>query len=243
MHRFFVSTDNIKPPEIFITNSDVNHIKNVLRLSLEDKIIVCDDFRNEYCAKIVEIEKNKIRLEVIEKLPDRNIYFPEITLFQSLPKSSKMDLVIRQATELGVFKITPLITERTIVKLDSASLKSRLNRWKKIAIEASKQSQRSAIPEITDPLELINVNEDVFKEFDLIVVPWEKEEKTSVRDISSKEIFKNIAVIIGPEGGFSEEEIKKLLDFNAKTVTLGKNILRTETASIVILAVIFYELG
>lgn len=241
MHRFFVSPDNIKPPEIFITNSDVNHIKNVLRLVVGEEVVVCDGFGNEYQAKIIEIERDKIRLDIVEKFPDRNIYFPQITLFQSLPKSSKMDLIIKQTTELGIFRIVPLVTERTIVKLDSAALRNRLDRWRKIAVEASKQSQRNTIPEISDSINLANT-EDVLKEFDLILVPWEKEKKKSLRDVFSRSGFKNIAIIIGPEGGFSEDEIKKLMSFDVKTITLGENILRTETAGIVVLAIMLYEL-
>jgi 16S rRNA (uracil1498-N3)-methyltransferase len=241
MHRFFVSSDNIRPPEIFITNLDVNHIKNVLRLIKGDEIVVCDSFGNEYHAKIIGIEKDKIRLEIVEKFLDRNIYLPQITLFQSLPKSSKMDLIIKQTTELGILRVVPLITERTIVKLDSVGLRNRLDRWRKIAVEASKQSQRNTIPEISDSINFASA-EDVFKEFDLILTPWEKEKETTLKEILSKGGFENIGIVIGPEGGFSEEEIKKLLSFNAKTITLGRNILRTETAGIVVLAITLYEL-
>lgn len=160
-----------------------------------------------------------------------------------MPKSTKMDLIAQKNTELGIMSITPIITERVVVKNDSEFKK--VDRWNRIALEACKQSKRSLIPTINTPIEFKELLIKI-KDMDLIVVPYENKEgygiKKLINDIRNTEV-KNIAIIIGPEGGFEEEEILKLEEIGAHIVTLGPRILRTETAGFVALSLLMYELG
>lgn len=169
---------------------------------------------------------------------------PKITLFQGLPKGDKIDFILQKNTEIGVTKFVPMITERTIVKLSSKKVKKRLKRWTKIVKEASKQCMRIDIPEVKQPISF-NKAVSYFKNYDLVLIPWEQEKKVSVRKTIKNldRNITNIAVLIGPEGGFSVDEVEMAKRFGAVSVTLGPRILRTETAGIVISSLLLYEIG
>ena len=166
-----------------------------------------------------------------------------IILYQGLPKSSKMDFIVQKATEIGVKEIYPIITNRTVVKIDNNKKeKNKVDRWNKISEEAAKQSKRDIIPKVNSVLsfkEMINI----LKDEENILVPYENQEGIGIKDIIKKISNKKIHVIIGPEGGFEEEEIEELKDIGSNTVSLGPRILRTETAGIVALSILLYELG
>ena len=248
MPKFFIKTENLKEnEEIWITGSDVNHIKNVLRKKIDDKINICNsDTQKNYECVIKNIEENKIvckTLDEVKSLAESNL---NITIFQGLPKSDKMELIIQKATELGVKTIVPVITKRTVIKLKDKDKQNKVDRWRKIAEVAAKQSGRDIIPTIEN---IINIADIKFDEFDKIFVLYENEEKISIKDEieqlknDNKEEL-NIGIVIGPEGGFAESEIEQLrLNQNVSVVTLGKRILRTETVALVVSGILMYELG
>ncbi|SHE86041.1 16S rRNA (uracil(1498)-N(3))-methyltransferase [Caloramator proteoclasticus] len=243
MHKFFVKTDNIINDKINITNDDVQHITKVLRLKIGDSIQICDGNENEYICDIVEINKKSVICQIKEKFKNRNESNINIVLFQGLPKAQKMELIIQKGVEIGVKEFYPIITERVVVKTDGKDISNKLERWNRIAYEAAKQSNRGIIPTVNN---LISFEEalDILKRFDLIVVPYEKEKSTSFKELfNESRDYKNIAVIIGPEGGFSEEEINIFIKNGFKPITLGPRILRTETAGLVASTILLYELS
>lgn len=248
MPKFFIKTENLKEnEEIWITGSDVNHIKNVLRKKIDDKINICNsDTQKNYECVIKNIEENKIVCKILDEVKSLAESNLNITIFQGLPKSDKMELIIQKATELGVKTIVPVITKRTVIKLKDKDKQNKVDRWLKIAEVAAKQSGRDIIPTIEN---IINIADIKFDEFDKIFVLYENEEKISIKDEieqlknDNKEEL-NIGIVIGPEGGFAESEIEQLrLNQNVSVVTLGKRILRTETVALVVSGILMYELG
>ena len=248
MPKFFIKTENLKEnKEIWITGSDVNHIKNVLRKKIDDKINICNsDTQKNYECVIKNIEENKIVCKILDEVKSLAESNLNITIFQGLPKSDKMELIIQKATELGVKTIVPVITKRTVIKLKDKDKQNKVDRWRTIAEVAAKQSGRDIIPTIEN---IINIADIKFDEFDKIFVLYENEEKISIKDEieqlknDNKEEL-NIGIVIGPEGGFAESEIEQLrLNQNVSVVTLGKRILRTETVALVVSGILMYELG
>lgn len=243
MHKFFVSNNLIDGDKAVIEGDDVKHIYKVLRLQIGDEIIINNLNGQEYLAKIDDINKKEVQVSIIEKIEVSNESPIRIHLYQGLPKSTKMDLIAQKGTELGISSITPVITERVVVKNEGEFKK--VDRWQRIALEASKQSKRTLIPTINTPISFETMMEKM-KSMDLIVVPYENAEgygiKKMVKDIQIDSII-DIAIVIGPEGGFEEEEISKLKDMGAHIVTLGPRILRTESAGFVCTAILQYELG
>lgn len=242
MHRFFVLEENILENTIKIVGTDVNHIKNVLRLSIEDKVEVIGSKYN-YDCEISHISKDDILLlikEVKDKTNESNL---RISLFQGLPKSSKMETIIQKCTELGVYNFYPVSTNRSVVKInDMKKEEKKVQRWQLIAEEASKQSKRDIIPKVENILGFNDMMEKIKDK--VVIVPYESEEKLSIKGLkASLENVDEINIIIGPEGGFEEYEIEKLKDSEAHIVTLGPRILRTETAGVVTAAILMYEFG
>lgn len=243
MHRFFVNKENISNDRVIINGGDVKHIKNVLRLNIGDNITVCDGDNHEYIVKIKAIHTNEIEGVVIEELISNKESSLEIILYQGLPKSAKMDLIIQKATELGVKKIIPLITNRTVVKInDKKKQAKKIQRWQRIAEESAKQCKRGVIPKIDDIKSFDSILKTLSKEKN-ILVPYEKENKVGMKEILKNVTDNRIHIIIGPEGGFEEEEINQLEEINSKIVSLGPRILRTETAGFTVIAITMYELG
>ena len=248
MPKFFVKAENIKEnAEIWLTDDNKNHVKNVLRKNIGDKIIICnsDDSKNYECF-IEKIEENKIVCKILNTIEGKSESKLNITIFQGLPKADKMELIIQKATELGVKSIVPIITKRKVIKLKEKDKTNKLIRWQKIAEVAAKQSGRDIIPKIEN---IINLDDIDFKNYKKIIVLYENEKKTSIKDEINKlkELNMedlNIGIVIGPEGGFEQQEIDKLeqLD-NVAIVTLGKRILRTETVALVVSGILMYELG
>jgi 16S rRNA (uracil1498-N3)-methyltransferase len=240
-HRFFVSSQQVKDGLIFIKSGpDVNHIKNVLRLKGGDELVVCDGTDFEYEAKIDELSSSEVKVMISKKRKIKQI-FPQVTLIQAVSKGLKMDMIVRQATELGAFAVIPVTASRTVVKLDKEKKKKKQERWQKIAKEAAEQSQRSTIPQIF-PVLLWDGLLNMISSFDLALVFWEEAKERFSRDIFNSAKLDKIGVIIGPEGGFSKDEIEDLKKLGVCCVSLGKHILRTETASIVALGIVLYEL-
>lgn len=243
MHKFFTPSDYVFGDYAKIVGDDVKHIYKVLRLSEGEEVVLNDCAGTEYLAKINEVTKSEVTLDIVKKLDLNNESNVEIILFQGMPKAQKMDLIVQKGTELGITKFVPLITDRVDVKLKGDFKK--LDRLNRIALEACKQSKRSIIPEVLEPINMDDLIKEV-KSFDLLVVPYENKEdfgiKSLMKDID-KESIKRVGIVVGPEGGFEEEEIEKLKIEGAYIITLGKRILRTETAGFVATSLIQYELG
>lgn len=245
MSKFFIKSNQIKDNTIIITGDDVNHIKNVLRKKQGDQVIACDGINSDYICKIIKLEKENVVLEILEK----NILNVEpdikIDIFQGLPKFDKIEFIIQKSTELGVNQIIPLETKRVVVKLDEKNKAKKILRWQKIAQEAAKQCKRTHIPIIDNVCTIKNVVEK-FEEYDIVLLAYEKENSNSIKSIVKGLISPSkIAVIIGPEGGFEEEEVNYLCGSlnKVKSISLGPRILRTETAGIAILSILMYEFG
>ncbi len=244
MHKFFIPQENINGETAVIDGEDVKHIYKVLRLEEGDQVSLNDCQGAEYLAEITDVSKKEVTLKIIKKLETNNESPVGIYLYQGIPKSQKMDLIAQKATELGVMEITPVITERVVVKSELGEYR-KLDRWNRIALEACKQSKRTLIPKINQPLEF----EDMLKALsaaDLILVPYENQEGKGLRkvcrDIDRAKV-KSVAIVIGPEGGFEPSEIDELERIGAHIITLGPRILRTETAGFVCSALVLYELG
>ena len=243
MYQFFVSPKQIQGTKAYITGSDFNHIKNVLRMKIGEEIAVSNgsDGR-EYRCGIEEIgEEIVCSLRFIKEdgveLPSR------ITLFQGLPKADKMELIIQKAVELGAYEIVPVSMVRSVVKLDEKKKHSRITRWQAISEAAAKQSKRSLIPQIQDVMTMRQAIEYA-KKMDILFIPYElAEDMSKTRELfSSIKPGNHIGFFIGPEGGFDKSEIQYALEAGVKPVTLGKRILRTETAGMAVLSILMYQL-
>lgn len=245
MHKFFVSQDNIESDIAFIEGEDVKHIYKVLRLEEGEKVNINNCQGEEYIGEIVDINKSSVQVKLLEKLEINNESPIEVYLYQGFPKGPKMDLISQKCTELGIKEITPVITKRVLSSLGEINRDTKkIDRWNKIAFEACKQSKRTNVPVINDVIdfkELINQ----LKDMDLVVAPYENAEGYGIRQMvnSLKKEVKTVGIVIGPEGGFEEEEITSLKTIGANIITLGPRILRTETAGFVCLSLIMYELG
>ena len=249
MPKFFVKENQIKNNKIEIIGEDVNHIINVLRMRNGEILKVCNrDTGENYLVKIINAQSNSIICDIQEKINDTAESNINITLYQGLPKFEKMELIIQKNTEVGVNEIVPVVMERTVVKLDEKQSNKKLERWQKIAEIASKQSQRDRIPKVDNIIKMKFMYEKLnLEEYDAILVAYENEKKTLLKE-ELKKLQKaeqneyKIAIIIGPEGGIAEGEIEMLQKIGAKCVSLGKRILRTETAGIIMAGNILYEL-
>jgi 16S rRNA (uracil1498-N3)-methyltransferase len=265
--RFFISPEQVSGTFITITDEDIRHIATVLRMDIGDHLLLCDGKGTEYIVKIDQVLRSGIKTKILERIKTA-IRFPRVTLGQGLPKSDKMEWIIQKATELGVAAIVPLVTERTIIKVRAEE--KRLVRWRKICREAAMQSNRTDIPNIASiqryPVFLANMsnlleypfakrvnkahpiaNEGGREKFSsneiLRILPWE-EAITPIKNVlRANTDVRNIVVLIGPEGGFSAAEAEIAQENGFCAVSLGSNILRTETAAVAVLSMILYEMS
>ncbi|MCT4543612.1 MAG: 16S rRNA (uracil(1498)-N(3))-methyltransferase [Vallitalea sp.] len=242
MHRFFVETSQIVDNNIRIIGDDVKHIKNVLRMDNNDEIIICDGQGNDYYCIINGIEGNYIDTNIISKNETTTELKSKIYLFQGLPKQGKMELIVQKAVELGVYKIIPVITERSVVKINNQNARKKLARWNKVAESAAKQSRRGIIPKVDS---IINYEQALVysKQLNTTIIPYENSKNiVETKELINNLSCKSIGVFIGPEGGFSLSEIENAKSNNANLITLGKRILRTETAGLTILSLLMFHL-
>ena len=242
MYQFFIENENVSEKFVTIEGSDVNHIKNVLRMRNGEKIRVCTrDGRNFFCS-IADMTDSFVRADILEEEAEDTELPNKIYLFQGLPKNDKMEWIIQKAVELGVYKVIPVSMKNCVVKLDEKKAKSKVTRWQAISESAAKQSKRSIIPEISAPMtykEAVSCAEKL----DVNLVPYENAKgmagtKAAVEQIKKGE---SIGIFIGPEGGFAPEEIELVKD-KMQLISLGKRILRTETAGMTTLAILGYHL-
>lgn len=245
MPKFFVEANQIEDNKIAIVGTDVNHIKNVLRLQVQENIEICNkETKENYLCQITKINENQINCEVVEKIEITTEPEIEVTIFQGIPKSDKMELIIQKSVELGVYSITPVEMTRCVVKLNDKDKTKKIERWQKISEVAAKQCGRDAIPKINNILTIKELSQQI-NQYDAIIVAYEKEKcntvKKELKYIKQKGL-KRIGIVIGPEGGLEEKEVELLKSNGAKIITLGKRILRTETVALNVLSNIIYEL-
>jgi 16S rRNA (uracil1498-N3)-methyltransferase len=249
MSKFFVDDNQVKEEKIKIIGNDVNHIKNVLRKKQNDILTICNiSNMKDYLCEISKIDENYIECEIKEEIQNCVESNVHVTIMQGLPKADKMEFIIQKSVELGVYNIIPVEMKRCVVKLNDKDKHKKIDRWQKISEVAAKQSGRNIIPHINNVTNIKNIC-NLIKEYDIVLVAYEKERKETIKEKLKKikEVYNineeiRIAIIIGPEGGIDQEEIELLEKNEATTITLGKRILRTETASLNILSIIMYEL-
>lgn len=246
MYQFFVEPSQIdlNDKRVTITGSDVNHIKNVLRMKAGEEISVSNGMDGkEYRCGILSLEPDRILCQ-LRFVKEAGVELPaKVYLFQGLPKADKMEMIIQKAVELGVYQIIPVATKRCVVKLDQKKADAKMIRWQGVAEAAAKQSKRAVIPQVAEVLSFQQAVK-MASDMDVRFIPYELAEgMDKTRElISSLKPDQSIAVFIGPEGGFEETEIQEALANGIEPVTLGRRILRTETAGMTVLSWIMYRL-
>ena len=242
MFRYFCSDECINDNKVIVSDGDARHLKTILRARVGDTISIVTQ-SHEYTADIIQINKDDIFCELHDEIENNNETQINITLCQGIPKQTKMETIIQQNVEVGVKTFIPLITERTVVKLNENDRElKKLDRWQKIAKESAKQSKRNIIPKVENIMTVKELVERLKEEDAEILVPYELEDVKTLNDVLV-DVKKNYYIIIGPEGGFDIEEIKMFKEIGAHIVTLGKRILRTETAGLVTSSVVLYACG
>lgn len=242
MYHFFVEEEQVNGENAYIKGSDVNHIVNVLRMKVGEELLISVKGDWDYLCKIEKTEADRVDLKVLESMEQRELPV-KITLLQGIPKSDKLEMIIQKAIELGVSEIIPVKTKRVVVKIDEKKVDAKVSRWNAIAESAAKQSKRSIVPKVLKPQTVENALETV-KDYSVKLLPYENAQgiKKTRSILDSLDTKNNIAVFIGPEGGFEEDEVKKATDFGFDVITLGRRILRTETAGLALLGNIMIRL-
>lgn len=246
MRKFFVESDQLNNNQIQILGEDVKHIKNVLRLEIGERIKICDKKTStNYISEISEITSKYVNCDIIEIAENEAEGNVELHIFQGLPKADKMELIIQKGTELGVTEFIPVSFKRSIVKLSGKDEDKKIERWNKIAEVAAKQSGRDLVPKVRN-IENIKSLCNEIGDYDLVLLAYELEDKNYIKDelleLKKKKENYKIAVIIGPEGGIDQSEVKIMQEYGAKVISLGKRILRTETVALQVSSIIMYEL-
>ena len=247
MPKFFVSDEQINETlgEIKITGTDVNHLKNVLRVKNGDKVEICNLCNQQnYNCQIKEINREYINTKILEKMSEIAESNVKVTIFQGIPKAEKMEWVIQKAVELGVYDIVPVEMKRCVVKLKEKVLDKKLQRWQKISEVAAKQCGRNLIPKIHPVITSKDIANQI-NQYDVILVAYEDEKHITLKQellkLKQKDDIK-IGIIIGPEGGLESKDVEIWREKGAKIITLGRRILRTETVALQCLSIIMYEL-
>ena len=244
MYRFYVSQGQIEESRVSITGADVNHIKNVLRLRPGDWLVACDGQGKDYVCRIQGMTGDQISLSV-EKVQDTGTELDtRITLFQGIPKKEKMDLIIQKAVELGAFEIVPVMMKRCVVKLsEEKKIKKKQERWQMIAEAAAKQCDRGIVPVVHTPVTMAEAF-DIAGTLEYNMIPYELQEgmEASRNIVEEACRYSSVGIFIGPEGGFEPEEVEQAIAAGAHPMTLGKRILRTETAGMALLSVMMFHL-
>jgi len=243
MQHFFVTPDQVKGDLIFVDGSDVNHMKNVLRMRIGEKVTISDGNNRQYICEIGEYEEDEAILHIVEEISTDTELPSKIYLFQGLPKQDKMELIVQKCVELGVYSVIPVATKRCVVKLDDKKAKKKIERWQQIAESAAKQAGRGVIPEVQDVMSFKEALKYA-KELDVVLIPYELAEgmAETKQIISGINPGQSVGIFIGPEGGFEREEVETAIAEGAKAITLGKRILRTETAGLTTLSVLMFHL-
>ena len=249
MYHFYTDRSNIYDDHIVLEGADVNHIRNVLRMKDGEELIICDGEGTDHFCRIRGNDGKKLIADIMKSCGSEAESPAKIVLFQGLPKKDKMELIIQKAVELGASEIVPVMTKRVIVKTSPGEKESRkLERWQSIAKSAAEQSGRGIVPKVGNTLDL----DEALKrseELECRLIPYENADSSEAGMENTRSIIKglkgkkSIGIFIGPEGGFEPEEVQKAVSSGYVPISLGKRILRTETAGLAMLAVIGFEIG
>ena len=253
MDRFFVEPEhlNLDDKTLYIDGEDVKHISKVLRYGQGDEIEVCDSNGHEYICRIESVDKTRIDLSIVDEVDINRESRIRVSLYQGVPKSTKMDIILQKLTEAGVDEIVLVNTKRSVVNIKGDKADKKFDRWERIIYEAAMQSKRGLIPKLRGILSFKEALEDMGKN-DINICPYEVEKSLGIKEALQtgqvKKILENkdevrVGIFIGPEGGFAEEENEMVKAADIASVTMGPRIFRTETASIVATAITLYELG
>lgn len=244
MYQFFVDASDITDKRVVIRGADVNHIKNVLRMKIGEELNVSNGIDGrEYRCAIKSFSDDEVILELRFIKEDSHELSVKVYLFQGLPKSDKMESIIQKNVELGVYEIIPVTMKRCVVKLDDKKADAKVKRWQQISESAAKQSKRGIIPNVANPMSFKNAVDYAKDNCSACLLPYEMAEnmeftKEIINSIGKDE---SIAIFIGPEGGFDEDEVNYAVDKGFKSITLGKRILRTETAGMTLMSILMYQ--
>lgn len=243
MYHFFVKQEQILDSIIRITGRDVNHIKNVLRMKQGEQVLVSNGIDKDYHCKLEMITRDQVTARILSVDEEGTELPAKLYLFQGLPKSDKMEMIIQKAVELGVYRIIPVATKRTVVKLDPKKEEAKVKRWNGIAESAAKQSKRILIPEVTAVMSLKEAYEYT-SGFDVKLIPFEHADgmEGTKKELERVKPGTDVSVFIGPEGGFDDGEIEAAIAKGIRPITLGRRILRTETAGLAALSILMYRL-
>lgn len=243
MHHFFVDKKYIDNEFITIKGSDVNHIKNVLRMKQGEELLISNGVDKDYYCRIDKISDDEIKAKIYDTDSMGSELDTEFYLFQCLPKGDKMELIIQKAVELGVKEIIPVASKRAIVKLDDKKADTKVKRWNLISESAAKQSRRIIIPQVKKPMTFGEAIEYT-KTMDISIIPYENyKDMTETRHVIDKiQPGMKVGIFIGPEGGFDESEIEMSMEAGVERVSLGRRILRTETAGMTILSILMFKM-
>lgn len=239
MNNFFVDKSQIIYNKVEIVGENANHLINVLKCKSKQQITVFCGDGLEYLCQIESIEKNKVVAKILDCFKNATEPNVKITLFQSLPKGEKMDFIIQKSVEIGVDTIVPILTNRTIVKINDKEQK-KVCRWNKISESAAKQSRRGKIPKVENVLTFKDAL-FVAQSLDTLIIPYEEEKINTIKNFAKNFTQKSVGIFIGPEGGFSQDEIDLAIKNNVLPITLGNRILRTETAGLFTSIILIYE--
>lgn len=243
MRRFFVAPEAVQGDTVYFDAQLSHHMGTVLRLSVGEQVTVCAGEGLVYVVELEQFTKDAVQGRIVEQLEQQQDTNVQLVLYQGMPKGDKLELIIQKCTELGISEIIPVETSRSIVHLDSGKAAKKLERWQKIAQEASQQSKRIQVPTVNKYFTWKQCVAQLAQDEGLTLVLWEDEHTQSMKGFlrSLPQPPQKINLVIGPEGGLSEEEVLELREGGAVTVSLGKRILRTETAGMAALAMLNYE--
>jgi len=242
---FFINKNQLKENKIRITGELLKHLRDSLRIKKGEMIFCVDEEGTKYAVLATYTGQDLFVGEIIETTSKQKESAIYIHLVQAVPKGPKLDFIIQKTTELGINAITPVISERSVVRIEKERAEEKLRRWKKIALEAAQQSNRLDVPDMAPPVSFHDYMAS-FKKGDLNLLLYEGEKKTGIKEVltaaqEAKGEIKTIILLIGPEGGFSHEEVEMAVEAGFTPVSLGSRILRTETAPIVALSIVQYE--
>lgn len=243
MHHFFVTRSQVSEGRIRIEGSDVNHIKNVLRMKLGEELQISDGNNKKYLCEIESMCADSVCAMIKEELASDTELPSRLYLFQGLPKSDKMELIVQKAVELGVYEIVPVATKRAVVKLDDKKAEKKVERWNSISESGAKQSGRNVIPRVKSVMSYKEAMQYA-QALDVILIPYELAEgmHETRQVVEGIQPGQSVGIFIGPEGGFETAEVEYAIAQGAKVITLGKRILRTETAGLTTLSILMYHL-
>ena len=243
MQHFFVIPEQVGETEIYVTGQDVNHMKNVLRMKIGEQVEISDGNNKKYLCEVSAYEDEQAVLRILELREADTELKSRLYLFQGLPKNDKMELIVQKAVELGAYEVIPVSMKRCVVKLDAKKAAKKVERWNSISESAANQAGRSIIPKVSDVVSYREALERA-EQLDVVLVPYELEEGMAETKKLLHQIQpgQSVGIFIGPEGGFEREEVEQAIEAGAHPVTLGRRILRTETAGFTMLSILMFEL-